>query len=144
MGTIMNKLALAFFLAVLSFSLTSCYETVQLKHEELAQINNHDDIGVFVDSAGTVWEARMSGGMYSVVHDTIVGTGSVMTMSGKETQSKIVIPISRIDYVEVRRLNVTQTLILAGGAVGATIAITLLASSPGASAASTSSPQQPH
>lgn len=122
---------------------TGCYETVSLTRESYKHMNQNNEINVLVDSAGTIWKYHFSNGMYRIVNDTLVGTGTVITNSGEEALSSVAIPVSKIRIFEAKELNLPETLLLAGGFVGATALIVLLANPPGATQYSTSSSPTP-
>ena len=141
----MYKSALSILLVASLLMWTGCYDTVQLTREESTHANKHDEVTVLVDSAGTIWKYRFSKGMYRVEHDTLVGTGTKITDSGVETLSNVVIPISKIAIFEVKELNQFETLLLAGGVVGATILmVVMVGQSGGTPGSSTSPPTAPH
>lgn len=135
----------AIFLVVLMFMWSGCYESVQITKDKVAQLDRYGDITAFVDSSGTVVGYHFARGMYGVVHDTLVGDGTVMTKTGEEAESPVSIPVSRIAYIETERLNLVRTMLLAGTAVAAATLVIITAGSGGAGGTiAGGSPQQPH
>ena len=128
-------------LAVLIWS--GCYESIQTTKDNVSQLDHDQDITVFVDTSGAAFGYHFARGMYSVVHDTLVGTGTVMTRTGEEAESSTSIPVSRIAYIETEKLDLLRTMLLAGTAVAAATLV-IISTSPGASASGPggSGPQQ--
>jgi len=112
--------------------LNGCYESVQITKDKVGQLDRSQDISVFVDSTANTFEYHFARGLYSVVHDTLVGTGTVMTRTGEEAERVISIPVSRIAYIETQKLDLVRTMLLAGTAVAAATLI-IFSTSPGGS-----------
>ena len=139
----MIKFGGAIFFVISMFVWSGCYDTVQITGDQVGQLDGYQDITAVVDTQGTVSSYHFARGMYRVVRDTLVGTGTTTTMMGELTQSGISIPSSRIAYVEVDKLNMPRTLLLAGGVVAATTAMVLSAASNSGSPGSSGSGPQP-
>jgi hypothetical protein len=134
----------AIFLVVLMFMWSSCYESAQITKDKVAQLDGYSDITAFVDSGGAVVGYHFARGMYSVVHDTLVGDGTVMAKTGEEVESPLSIPVSKIAYIETQKLNLVRTLLLAGTAVAAATLVIITAGSGGAGGTvAGGSPQKP-
>ena len=128
----MNRHIVTFGLIVAMSVWSGCYESVQVMRDKVGQLDRSQDITVFVDSSANTYEYHFARGTFSVVHDTLVGTGTTITRAGAETEGVFSIPVSRIAYVETEKLNLLQTMLLAGTAVAATTLI-FFSTSPGGS-----------
>ncbi|MGO9480977.1 MAG: hypothetical protein ACLP05_04245 [Candidatus Kryptoniota bacterium] len=122
---------------------SGCYETVLITKDSASQLDGDQDITAFVDTTGSTLGYHFAKGMYSVVHDTLVGSGTVMTNMGEESANSTSIPVSRIAYIETEKLDLLRTMLLAGTAVVA-VTLVIFSTSPGANASgpSGSGPQQ--
>lgn len=135
----MLKSALALLLATSTFFLGGCYEVVSLSRDDYRSVNKYDRVDVVTDTAGTLTKYRFGKGMCVVQNDTLIGTGTRMSDAGDQHGVTVEIPTSQISLLEVSRLNLAKTLIIAAAAVGLTVGMVFLSGAPGASG----SPGQP-
>lgn len=135
----MFKSVLSLLLAVSMFFFAGCYEVVSLSRNDYKNVNKYDEVNVFADTVGNVTKYRFSKGMCVVQHDTLIGTGTMMSDEGEEHGVNVEIPTSRISVIEVSRLDIAKTMLLAGAAVALTVGAVFLSGAPGASG----SPGQP-
>lgn len=137
----MLKSALSLLLAVSVFLFSGCYEVVSLSRDDYKSVNQYDEVNVLTDTAGVVTKYRFSRGMCVVQKDTLVGTGTRMSSFGEEHGVNVELPVSGISVIEVKKLDLAQTFIVAAAAVAVTLGILFVAGPPGASGPSGQSGQ---
>ncbi len=139
----MLKAALSAVLAVSVFFWAGCYEMVSLSRDDYKGVNKYDEVNVLTDSAGTVAKYRFSKGMCVLHNDTLIGTGTRMTVLGEEEGITVAIPSSRISVLEVKKLNIPLTLMMAGMVAAVTVGAVFLIGSPGSTGGPNQQPPTP-
>ena len=129
----MLKASLSLILALSVFVWAGCYEVVLLSRDDYKDVNQYDEVSVLTDTAGAITKYRFSKGMCVVQNDTLIGTGTRMSPMGEQEGVNVVIPSSRINLVEVKKLNVPVTLMMAGMVAAATVGAVFLVGAPGSS-----------
>lgn len=129
----MLKSALSLLLAVSVFFFSGCYEVVSLSRDNYKNVNKYDEVSVLSDTAGVVTKYRFSKGMCVVQKDTLIGTGTRMSSLGEEHGVNVELPVSGISVIEVKKLDLAQTFMVAGVAVAVTLGFLFVAGAPGAS-----------
>jgi hypothetical protein len=139
----MLKTALSLMIALSVFIWSGCYEVVSLSRDEYKNVNQYDEVSVLTDTAGVVTKYKFARGMCVVQNDTLIGTGTRMSSVGEQEGANVAIPTSRINLVEVKKLNVPVTLVMAGVVAAITVGAVFLVGAPGASGGSNSQPPTP-
>lgn len=135
----MLKSALSLLLAVSMFFFAGCYEVVSLSRDNYKSVNKYDQVDVLADTLGGVTKYRFGKGMCVVQNDTLIGTGTRMSDMGEQHGVSVEIPTSKISVIEVSKLDLAKSLIIAAAAVGITVGLVFISGAPGASG----SPGQP-
>ena len=130
-------------LTAMFLSWSGCYESVRLTKDQVSELDRHQEITVYVDSSRTALLYRFSGGLYGVVHDTIVGIGSSIDIRGEEIHGSFSVPVSRVSTIETQRIDVLRTALLGASAVVATTAVIFSLGSGSAGQGTASAPLQP-
>ncbi len=139
----MLRAALSLTLALSVFIWSGCYEVVSLSRDDYKNVNRYDEVSILTDTAGVVTKYEFSKGMCVVQNDTLIGTGTRMSSIGEQEGANVVIPTSRINLVEVKKLDVPLTLMMAGIVAAVTVGAVFLVGAPGATGGSNSQPPTP-